>query len=415
METFLTSLNTYLSNISGSSWNLFFPLIMLGCVLLLTLFITWRKSSKSMKKGAKEETKATIMRKILCSMYISGVATISITTIIVICLLKFTAFFGHTFCQFGVIIGFILIGIWTFVAYLLLCIKTKNKKMQMYEVPISREALNKRFLHLKLILNKKFWWGLLFVALPFLLLLAPFNKSANLSIIFDNSGSMSEVIPWVSESLEQTLMKSPNGHFVFTTLDIIKNKEIKDTTVNQYFNTIISTKKPSNLPTYTQVFNSSAELCANLYSIGNAGLSPIYQGIWQNYLTARKEYTNNQYKKLILISDGADNLYALLSFTKEKFDKNIFQQKDETGQTPEEFFDGGIYVINFGDSDGQYLFADCQNSITEMFDGYDRQSYFNALVNILPEMFFDWVLIYFIISIIVITFIAVLISKLTVK
>jgi hypothetical protein len=415
-ESFLISLKNYLSHITDSiAWNLGFPAIMLGGFLLLTFIIAYFYCKREQKEDA-EEKHATITRKILCSMYLSGVITLFITTIVVICLMKFTAFFGNTFCQFGVVMGFLLIGILSFIAYLQFCKKTKKKEMAIYNVPISQSAMSSKLTHLKSVLNKKL---VLFfvVAAPFLLLLIN-NKSQSLvSIVLDNSGSMSYALPYGINSMETILAQTPHkGQYVFTTLTIAQNKEIKDTTVNQYFNTIVNTKRASDLSTSTETFTDTRALINAFSQVGDAGGSAIYQGIWQNYLVAR-DFSSSvfQSKKMIIISDGEDDLYYYAPLPGQKWNKkDIFQQKGQVGESPADFFDGGIYCINLGESDSKYLYDDCTASI-EVYDGTDQQSYFNALAEILPEMYFDWFLIYFIIGILSLTFAALLISKSTIK
>ena len=412
--SFSITFNEYLQHIAGSSWNLGFPLIMLGGFLLLTLMITYYYASKP--PANEEEKLATITRKILCSMYLSGVITLFITVVVVICLLKFSAFFGKEFCQFGVVIGFFLICIITFTAYLQLCIKTKNKEMSLLNVPISNSFMSKKVKHLKVVLRNKLLLFLI-VIVPFLMLFISNSKQSLVSIVLDNSGSMHEYLPYGINSLEAVLAQSPHkGTYVFTTLDFTKSREIREATVNQHFNTIVNTKNPNSLPTHTEILSSSRELINTFSQVEGAIGSPIYQGIWQNYLEARNVSNPFSTKKMIIISDGDDDLYQNLKLNPNQIwdKKDIFQQKGEVGQSPYDFFGGGIYCINLGESDNENLFADCAESI-QIFDGTTQRSYFNALVDILPEMFYDLILIYFIIGILAITFLGLFISKQTVK
>ncbi len=107
-EPFLITLKNYLYSITDTLWNLWFPLIMLIGFLLLTLVIVQVYRGRIPKTDNEGEDKlATITRKVFCSLYLSGVVTLFISTFVVISLLKFTTFFSKTFCQFGVVIGFL--------------------------------------------------------------------------------------------------------------------------------------------------------------------------------------------------------------------------------------------------------------------------------------------------------------------
>ena len=416
-EPFLITLKSYLYSITDTLWNLWFPLIMLGGFILITLIVALIYGNRMPKDNKDSEDKPlTITRKVLCSLYLSGVVTLFTATFVVISLLKFTAFFSKTFCQFGVVIGFLIVSAFTFISYLQLCKKTKRKEMSLVDVPISNDFLNRKINHLKKVLKHKLVLFLI-VALPFLMLMISNSKQSLVSIVLDNSNSMYEYLPYGINSLETVLAQTPhNGQYVFTTLDIIKSKEIKDTTVNQYFESIVNTKNPSQLPTRTETFTSTRELINAFSQVGDAGGSAIIQGIWQNYLSSRDFSASSwQTKKLIVISDGMDNLYKIAGLPNQHWDKkDIFKQKDQVGQTPAEFFDGGIYCINLGGDESKYLWGDCAASIT-IYDGTNQQSYFNALVGILPEMFFDWYFIYILAGMLVVTFLALLITKSTVK
>ena len=121
-------------------------------------------------------------------------------------------------------------------------------------------------------------------------------------------------------------------------------------------------------------------------------------------------------KKLIIISDGIDLIYQIKeNYLQLKwFPKDIFQQKGKGEITPSEFFDGGIYCINLGDTDSENLYKDCAKSI-EVYDGTDQQSYFKALIDILPELYFDYILIYIVTGILCLLVIILFIFKSTIK
>ncbi len=412
--SFLITIKNYLSHLTGTMWNLWFPLLMLASFLLLTLIITLIKGHGKTKINAEAEDKnATVTRKILCSIYLSGLFTLFAFIVIVISLLKFSAFFGNNICQFGVIIGFVLISALTFISYLKLCQKTKNREMSLTNVQISKEFMNKRVKHLKMILNIKLWLFLI-VGLPFFMIFIHVNRSNLVSIVLDNSASMYSYLPYGINSLKTVLSQTPNeSQYVFTTLNLIRPNDIKDTTLNQYYNSIVNTKNPNSLPTITEIYNNSIGLINAFSQVGDAGGSAILQGIWQNYLVARNFSNSFTTKKMIVISDGMDNLYSFASVPGQYWNnKDIFREQGQLGQSPYEFFNGGIYCINLGGDVNKNLWSDCADSVT-FFDGTDQQSYFNALIDILPDMFFDWVLIYILAGWLIITFLALVIAKST--
>ena len=413
----LITLKNYLLHITGSMWNVYFPLLMLAVFIFIAAFVIWIKGREESKINADNKAKQrTTTRKILSSIYLSGVFTLFVFLVTIITLLKFTSFFGLTNSQFGVIVGFVLICVITFIAYFRLCKKTVNREISIIDVPISKDFMNKRVKHLKTMLSLKLWFFLI-VGLPFFMIFISTSRTNLVSIVLDNSGSMDTYLPYGVNSLKTVLAKTPSkSQYVFTTLNLIKPNVIKDTTVIQYFNTIINTKNPGSLPTITEIYSNSQGLINAFSQVGvDAGGSPILQGIWQNYLEARNLSNSYSSKKMIVISDGMDNLYAYSKEPGQYWDnKDIFQQKGQLDQSPYEFFDGGIYCINLGGELSENLWGDCVGSVT-FFDGTNQQSYFDALVDILPEMFFDWVLIYILAGWLIITFLALAIVKSTVK
>lgn len=415
--SFLITLKNYLVHITGSMWNLYFPLLMLAVFIILAAFVIWIKGREELKINADDEAKhGSTTRKILSSIYLSGVFTLFIFLVTIIALLKFTSFFGLNICQFGVIVGFVLICVIIFIAYFRLCSKTRNREIAIVNVPISKDFMNKRVKHLKTMLSLKLWYFLI-VGLPFFMIFISTSRTNLVSIVLDNSGSMDSYLPYGINSLKTVLAKTPSkSQYVFTTLNLTRQDVITDSTVNQYFNTIINTNNPSSLPTVTEIYSNSQGLINAFSQVGgDAGGSAILQGIWQNYLEARNLANTFSSKKLIVISDGMDNLYAYSKEPGQYWDnKDIFQQKGHLDLSPYEFFDGGIYCINLGGEFSENLWGDCVGSVT-FFDGTNQQSYFDALVDILPEMFFDWVLIYILAGWLIITFLALAIVKSTVK
>ena len=399
--SFLMSLKSYLYHIKDTGWNLGFPLLMLAFFLLVAWI--WLATHKK-QSNTHDEKVVTTTYNILNAFYISGLITLILSIFVVIALLKFTAFFGNTFCQFGVINGFLLICGLTLWAYIALCLYIKKRAIVLMNTPVSNTFMTTQFKAMKKHI-RVYMLSFLLTAVPFVLLLVRTNSSNLISIVLDNSGSMTKYLDRGAISLTSVLAESPHkSEYVFTTLDVRVPYSPKDTTIQQYFETIVNTTDPNRLPTSTTTYANSQGLINDFLQVSASGYTPLLQGIWQNYLTARNNFAHYKNRKMIIVSDGADNIYGFEESSKQRWQhQDIFQQQGKVGESPVEFFNGGIYAINLGGDESAYLWDDCYESIS-LRDGNSQQSYFEALIDFLPEMFFDWMLIFFIIGVLSITF-----------
>jgi len=416
-KSFLISIKEYWNNILISDWNLYFPLLMLLGWFIFSLIISLVFLSKKEHDEAENKPK-TITLRLLSSIYLGGVFTLFTSIATLLILLKFTTFFASNFCQFGVLIGFILISAITIVTYSNICKQAKDRDSNLFKIPISNNFLVRRFYYLRKALNALFYVSLILL-IPFFILLIENKQQHLVSIVLDNSGSMMQSLPYGIAALETAIQETPqNADYVFTTLTQVRDFDPKAETLNQYFDSIVQTNSIAKLPTLTESYSSPLELINSFRQVDDAGASPIYHGIWQNFLMS-KEITlgrNFTKKKMIIISDGIDLIYQLKNdYPKLKwFPKDIFQQEGKGEITPSEFFDGGIYCINLGETDTDYLYKDCAKSI-EVYDGRDQQSYFKALIDILPELYFDYILIYIVSGILCLLVIILFIFKSTIK
>jgi hypothetical protein len=416
-KSFLISIKEYWNNILISDWNLYFPLLMLLGLLIFSLIISLLFISKKEHDEAENKPK-TITFRLLSSIYFGGIASMFISLITLLFLLKFTPFFALHFCQFGVLVGFILIGIITIVSYSSICKQTKNRDSILFKIPISNNFLARRFNYLRKALNTLFYVSLILL-IPFLILFIENKQQHLVSIVLDNSGSMMQSLPYGIAALETAIQETPqNADYVFTTLTQVRDFDPKAETLNQYFDSIVNITSIAKLPTVTDSYTNPQELINNFRQVGDAGASPVYHGIWQNFLKSKEVVQGRDFtkKKLIIISDGIDLIYQLkIDYPQLKwYPKDIFQQKGKGEITPSEFFDGGIYCINLGETDTDYLYKDCANTI-QVYDGTDQQSYFKALIDILPEMYFDYILIYIVSGILFLLVTILFIFKSTVK
>lgn len=410
--SFLMSLKSYLYHIKDTGWNLGFPLLMLAFFLLVAWI--WIATHKK-QSNTNDEKVITTTCNILNAFYISGLITLILSILVVIALLKFTAFFGNTFCQFGVISGFLLICGLTLWAYIALCLHIKKQTIVLMNTPVSNTFMTTQFKAMKKHI-RVYMLSFLLTAVPFVLLLVRTNNSNLISIVLDNSGSMNQYLDHGAVSLTNVLAESPRkGEYVFTTLDLRPSYSPKDSTVQQYFETIVNTTDPNRLPTATATYSHPQGLINDFLQVSPAGSTPLLQGIWQNYLTARNNFAHYKNRKMIVVSDGEDDIYAYEQLLKDRWKhQDIFQQKGKVGESPVEFFNGGIYAINLGGEEDAYLWNDCYESIT-LRDGISQQSYFDALIDFLPEMFFDWMLIFFIVELLIITFLGIAIPYLAIR
>jgi hypothetical protein len=330
----------------------------------------------------------------------------------------------------GFLFGFLLVAIFTIITFSKVCTLGKSKDSNALGMSVTSTEKQARFTKFRNYGWFLWLWSLL-LALPFTVLNIPNTSKHLISIVLDNSGSMNQNLKQCTKALETTLLPTRRyADYVFTTIDYTKNNKLAQESVNnaiqtikkknvqtydeankifvnQYWDDFINQETSRKLSTNTVVYNDMQSLFNSFAQIGIAESgSPIYEGIWQNYLESRRLAQNatQEYvsKKMIVITDGEDNLYGWLvqntNATNYKLlKKDIFQQTGKIGESADDFYNS-ICTINYGEYEGDLLFKDCENSIDETYDGTDEQSYFDAFRSILPEMFFDILLLYILIG-----------------
>lgn len=422
-ESFWLTLKNYWHNGLETAWTMYVPFIMLIMFFLLSIIINLMR--------VKSEKTAII--KSLSSLYLSGVFTTALTLFVVIWLMLFTTFLGKYFCQMGFVIGFLLVGVFTIMTYAKLCRLGKIKDSNALSLSATPTEQQTKFQNFKTYAWLLWLWSLTLV-LPFTILSIPNTSKHLISIVLDNSGSMDENLKQCTRALEIALLPTQkHADYVFTTIDYTKDNTILDKSVDdakkdnktlsqfvsQYFDDFVNQKTSRRLATNTVVYNDALSLFNSFSQMGIAKEgSPVYEGIWQNYLMSRELSRGSTYvsKKMIVITDGADNLYGWLNNDISQtapfklLKKDIFQQQGRVGETAGDFFNS-ICFINYGEYNNDLMFADCSSSIDETYDGTDEQSYFDAFRSILPEMFFDILFLYILIGIAALLTIILLIIK----
>lgn len=413
-----------------TAWSLDIPLIMLGVFGLFCLVIMYIIRTKA--------NKPTIT-KAWSSVYWSGLLTTGVAVFTALCLMRFSCVFAKQVCQMGFLAGLLLMAVPTIWAFAKLCTLGKQKAWHALGVVVTEAEQGKQFKKFKHYSWVLWLWSLT-LAIPFAVFIIP-NKSKHLiSIVLDNSGSMQNYLAQCTQAFGAALLPTQqSADYVFTTLDYIKNENLlqdaydkveatqqargiqseKDQArqvITSYYNEIVNQKSAHSLSTNTAIY-SDAQSLFNAFvqtDISSNG-SPIYEGIWQNYLTSRNVAPNGSYisKKMIVITDGVDISYLVLDDADIKdlqLRKDIFQQLGAVGQTASDFYDA-IYTINYGEYSNEILFRDCAGSIDEIYDGMDGQSYFDAFRSILPEMYFDKLFLYILIGLSILQVLILLIVK----
>lgn len=426
MDSFILSLQSSWGQILHS-WNLWYPLLMLAFFAVLAFILSYLRcnSSKKTDDFTWTDKRKSISYRILDSFYLSGFFTLLVGLTTTICLVKFSSFFYYKPCQFGVMMGFFIVGLLTVLAHQAACKRIKKKEMVVMDVPLSKNAMNNRKTNLRKY-NGLNVYIFLILALPFALLWMPNRQSQFVSIVLDNSVSMDRFLEFGTNSLQSVLYKTPsNGKYLLTTFtdQNIPHSELlaPNQNTNAYFEAIVNTTPAEvyKLPAQTESCESPTTLINAFEQVNIVLTSPLYQAIWQNYLIARQEAgsgTDFQSRKMIVITDGEDISY--LAANEQKFrhpHSDIFKAEGKIGQSPYDFFDGEIYGIDLSTEEGFDFWNDCAESFQDVFDGTEQQSYFEALKSALPEMYFDWSLIYCLAILLSLFFLCIWFSHLAIK
>jgi len=365
--------------------------------------------------------KSTVTFRSLSAMYYAGISVIVLTFIAILSVMKFTEYLSSGEYQLGMIIGLLIAYIFTFIVYGKLCARGAKFDVFLLGLSLSQNEKTDSMISFKGKM-KKHWLLSFSVALPFLLLLVNIHKSYLVSVVFDNSGSMEQYNYFKDSRIAfSNVVANSSSEIDFVLTYFTDNKDFFET-----FDEIIAKKDPNALHTVTNHYDKKNEFLGDLNTLSPVTKSPIIEGVWQNFLTTQKLQAK-QYdaKKLIVITDGQDELYWSMNPNKgkilqqdemgkdgillkkgtpvigptERINKDVFIQKGKSGESLADFYNNEIYVITWTDEyDDCFLVADCANSITKL-DGSDTRSYYRSLMeDVLPEMFFDKLLLYILVG-----------------
>lgn len=410
------TLKNYWYNGWETPWSFYVPLMMLAVFAGLSIVVNIIRT----------KTDRPAVGKAWSSVYLAGLLTNGVAVLTALCLMRFSSFFANQVCQLGFLVGLILMGVVTILAFAKLCTLGKQKDRHALGLAVTEAEQGVRFIRFKRYSWVLWLWSLT-LAIPFAVFLIPNQSKHLISVVLDNSGSMDGYLTQCTQALEAALLPTQqSADYVFTTIDYVKAdalmqealKALEDQVesgkiqsqseawrklVSQYYDDLVKQKSSLKTSTNTEVYNDVQTLFNAFAQMAmSEDGSPVYEGIWQNYLISRDLSKTNAYvsKKMIVITDGMDNVYFWLSEAKVKnllLGKDIFQEVGHLGQSADEFYDA-ICTINYGEYAEEFLFQDCAGSIDETYDGTDGQSYFDAFRSILPEMYFDKLFLYILIG-----------------
>jgi hypothetical protein len=254
--------------------------------------------------------------------------------------------------------------------------------------PKTAHQLNSVIIHTKKAFRRNKIYFLIPV-LGFVFLFFYLYKGINLiSLVFDNSGSMTQTTALAA--LSETFDKlDKNNEIVLTTLKGPNYKS--DADVRKSMNDLMKEKKYSNLNAgNVAAFQNPAEAKDAISQItGFDCCSPICESIWKSYLFIRETKSNETYKHklLVVITDGADNsISESLKTQKFFFDNAAFA----------EYFPAeNVFIIDYSEAGSNIFMQKCTSAGCDVYPAENnKQAYLDALDNALQSFKNNWFLIY---------------------
>lgn len=268
-------------------------------------------------------------------------------------------------------------------------------------------SLSNTILKKRMFLNKRKRFAYLLL-LPLLLLFINPSSKYLYSIIFDNSPSMEQQIALAQLHLGKTSEKlKDNSIFIVTSFPRCQNDSECEKLSQRLSIDIksITSKDYNDLVAETQVIEHKSDLMDYLQNgsltISKCG-SPIYEAIWQNFLSSIESVQNVSItkKKLLILSDGEDNLYrADLGFTRPNV--CLFEQLKGTISL-NEFYDE-ISLIKYSGNGTENITSSCASM--NVLDGSDATSFEKSFLEQLEDIYFD---MYFLIIVTILLIIGIL-------
>ncbi|NDP22171.1 MAG: hypothetical protein GZ091_13985 [Paludibacter sp.] len=392
-------LKYYYSNFGVSEYTYYIPL---GTLALFTLiFAIHLRQFKNKEKKVTDNLNRS-------AFYASTITTvIYLTTVFV--LKRFTEIIAIQQCELIcllVLLVLCLITIFLIVNGKGLFSKTKDHLIVGF--PISSRIRIEDLNNLRKQFNRrKFYW--LLTLLPFLLLLIAPNTKYLYSIVIDNSLSMENNLIWSVNSFSESLSYSPKeAQYILSYFPMCNNEADcirKAARLKTNLKKISIVNNPDSLGTTTYSFDNSQNVINAIgQDIQISGIgSPISEAIWQNFLTAKKSTTDFKEKRLIILTDGAENLYYQNQKEVQKIGGSILDSKSKDKISPREFYDK-IFFVNQGGDPSMYLFGE---SDSEILDGSDASSYYISVQSVMSLLTFDLIFVYISLCLVLLTFLVI--------
>jgi hypothetical protein len=258
---------------------------------------------------------------------------------------------------------------------------------------ISGPIIQKEKLIVATIKNRKLKAFVFLALLPFIILLFKPKESYLYSIVFDNSASMENQLIYAKDALKEVVNNlNNNSSFVVSSVPICNTEQsclALAGKAKRNLKDIISVNDTGTLLASTNVFAKKEEFFSFINSGGieitGAG-SPIYECIWQNFIESVKLNESQSYtkKKLIILTDGNDNLYAKVEGCIAPV--NCITDYSYKAVAFSDFY-SDLSFINYGEADNINMFKSC--SAINVLNGYDYNSFKNSFYEQLEDIFFD--------------------------
>ncbi len=257
----------------------------------------------------------------------------------------------------------------------------------------SGPIIQKKKLITATIKNRKLKAYVFLALLPFIILLFKPKENYLYSIVFDNSASMENQLIYAKDALKEVVNNlNNNSSFMVSSVPICNtettclNLQLK---AKKNLNNIVNVGDTGKLLASTNSFNSKEDFFNYINSGGieitGAG-SPIYECIWQNFMESVKLNETNSFskKKLIILTDGNDNLYAKEAGFITPI--NCISDFNYKNNVLNEFYTSATF-ISYGNANALNMFKTCNN--IEVLDGFDYSSFKNSFYEQLEDIFFD--------------------------
>ena len=251
------------------------------------------------------------------------------------------------------------------------------------------------------------------VFLPFLLLLLRPPNFNLYSIVFDNSGSMDVQNENAKIALNSIINNlNDNSNYIISQIPFCKGENgclEYVGSVKKDLNSIVQVGGNEQLVSTTNFFENKNEFSdyinSSSLSITEAS-SPIYECIWDNFRKSVKLNNEHAYNKrsLIVLTDGADNLYAPVEY-KFTAPTSCISNYSFNKTNLSDFYDN-IKFISYTGSDKGGIFNTCGQ--IEVLNGENLDELTKSITSQFDDVFIDKIFLVTIFSLLFLSFLIIL-------